>query len=214
MRNQHAQIQMMAESWKLPRPVVPACGPLPGPRSGVKFNVESVEPRKAPNLLSDKKLQAKVNTMTKEFYKVKEKPVVQPKLETSSLFQAYKPEVVECEGSGMLRTCMRAFANHHPLILGPDDVWGTITYGFARHVEENAEALREHFVQHEGKKVLVAKANGLVLGHTRPEQWERDIFPQFSRQIKEHIGGETHRMIAGGFSTTTATQQAAHEVHA
>src|SRR5690349_14786617 len=39
-----------------------------------------------------------------------------------------------------------AFALHYPLVLSPDDVWLCLAQGFARHVNENAEKLRERFV--------------------------------------------------------------------
>jgi hypothetical protein len=37
-----------------------------------------------------------------------------------------------------------------------------------------------------------------VLGKTPYDAWERDVFPDFSRQIKEHIPEETHTAIAKG----------------
>ncbi|MEM1030549.1 MAG: DUF4419 domain-containing protein [Myxococcota bacterium] len=39
-----------------------------------------------------------------------------------------------------------AFSQHRPLRLSPDAIWLTISQGFARHIEENAEALRPAFV--------------------------------------------------------------------
>src|SRR5262245_22062239 len=44
-----------------------------------------------------------------------------------------------------------AFASHFPLILSPDDIWLCIAQGFAHHVNQNAELLRERFVRHQGK---------------------------------------------------------------
>lgn len=76
----------------------------------------------------------------------------------------------------------------------------------------NAEQLRSRFVAHQGKKVLEVKVDHFVVGQTPAEMWERDVFPQFSKQIRQHIGEQTHTMIAQPFSTTTPTDQASHEI--
>jgi len=121
-------------------------------------------------------------------------------------------------GSGFLAACLTAFAQHLPLSLSPDHVWTVLSYAFAKHVDKHAEELRENFVQHEGKKRLLVRADHLVMGGgdldrgSPPETWEASIFSDFSRQIKQHIGEKVHTIIAGGFTTTTNTARAAHEI--
>src|SRR4051812_10908577 len=44
-----------------------------------------------------------------------------------------------------------AFSQHRPLVLSPDMIWVAIVQGFARHVNEHAERLRDRFVGHSGK---------------------------------------------------------------
>jgi hypothetical protein len=39
-----------------------------------------------------------------------------------------------------------AYADHHPFVLSPDMIWLIISQGFARHVNNNPEQLRKHFV--------------------------------------------------------------------
>jgi len=46
-----------------------------------------------------------------------------------------------------------------------------------------------------------------------PGDWEKDVFPDFSRQIRTHIGDSTHSVIASPFSTSTATDKAAFEIN-
>eukprot|EP00173_Palmaria_palmata_P003897 Plantae.Rhodophyta-Palmaria_palmata.ctg4334.p1 GENE.Plantae.Rhodophyta-Palmaria_palmata.ctg4334~~Plantae.Rhodophyta-Palmaria_palmata.ctg4334.p1 ORF type:complete len:124 (-),score=12.33 Plantae.Rhodophyta-Palmaria_palmata.ctg4334:168-539(-) len=44
-----------------------------------------------------------------------------------------------------------------------------------------------------------------------PEDWEKDVIPDFSRQTRERICPTAHDVIAPSFSATTAAIQAAQE---
>jgi hypothetical protein len=115
---------------------------------------------------------------------------------------------------------MTAFAQHLPLRLAPDDIWSLITYAFAKHVDENAEELRSLFVKHQGKKrLLVETSAGFQISQAgnpdsgaSSQDWETYIFPEFSRQIREHIGPKLHDSITADFSTTSATSRASNEI--
>ena len=63
-----------------------------------------------------------------------------------------------------------AFSEHRPLLLTPDIIWITIAQGFAHHVNNHAEELRDRFVSHSGKETLTIE----VLGAIRSAQKERD----------------------------------------
>lgn len=128
--------------------------------------------------------------------------------------------IVHVGSNGFVKAIVTAFAQHLPLTLSPDDIWVTISYAFAKHVDQNAEALRKNFVQHEGKKRLVvitpdsfqlSNVNSPDTGAT-PEEWETFVFPHFSEQIKEHIGTKTHEAIVPKYSTTSAAVKAANEI--
>ena len=45
-----------------------------------------------------------------------------------------------------------AHCNHYPIRIKPDDIWLLIVQSFSNHVNANAEKLRNHFVNFEGKK--------------------------------------------------------------
>lgn len=121
-------------------------------------------------------------------------------------------------GSGFLAASLTAFAEHLTLAISPDHVWALLSYAFAKHVDTHVEELRENFVQHEGKKRLLVNADHMVMSGgnlgqgSLAEVWEADVFPDFSRQIEEHIGEKVHGTIASDFSTTTNTARAAHEI--
>ena len=49
--------------------------------------------------------------------------------------------------------------NHGDLKITPDDVWMAIMLFFSKYADDNAEALRKAFVNHEGKKQLVIETS-------------------------------------------------------
>ncbi|KAJ3577336.1 hypothetical protein NPX13_g3232 [Xylaria arbuscula] len=65
-----------------------------------------------------------------------------------------KRAIAPCD-NGLVRTVFQAYTSHHHLVLRPEDVWFAILTQFSFHVNANAEALRDKFVAHEGKKGLI-----------------------------------------------------------
>jgi Domain of unknown function (DUF4419) len=104
----------------------------------------------------------------------------------------------------------RAFQHHYPFVLTPDTLWLTIAQGLATHITLNAESLRSKFVAHEGKKELHVHRDDFV--RKSPENPWNEVFPEFTDQIKDHIGAETHNLIVSDFSTTGKTERAASEI--
>lgn len=103
-----------------------------------------------------------------------------------------------------------AYKSHRPLTLSPDMIWLLIAQGFAIHVQENAESLRKHFVDFEGKKELHIKRDQFVKG-SKQNDW-LGVFPEFSQKIKEQMGGDLHKLIVADFSTSTPATKAAFEI--
>ncbi|KAK2463060.1 hypothetical protein APHAL10511_004715 [Amanita phalloides] len=64
------------------------------------------------------------------------------------------------QSNGFVYTVMEAYNRHRALIIRPDDVWLAILVQFNFFVNKNAELLRKHFVNHEGKKELIVQAVG------------------------------------------------------
>jgi len=93
-----------------------------------------------------------------------------------------------------------AFFDHHPLVLSPDIIWLTIAQGLANHVDQNAEALRDQFVSHEGKKELVIERPEFVKGSPLND-WV-GVFPEFSALIAANSVQGTVELIQNDFSTT------------
>lgn len=102
----------------------------------------------------------------------------------------------------------RAFYDHHPLIIRPDDIWFCIAQGFATHVSLNSESLRSQFVAHEGRKTLQVLRPDFFLGQDNP--WP-ELFSEFSEQIAQSIP-QLKDVLGVRFSTTTDMEAAAFDL--
>ncbi len=123
---------------------------------------------------------------------------------------ANSANLIQATGPNMfIGTCTASFSRHYPLVLSPDDVWLCIAQGFAQHVNNNAEALRSRFVQHEGKKKIELRRDNFVKGS--PDNDWQGCFAEFSAKIREHVGKPVD-MVVSNFSTTGAVERAASEV--
>lgn len=89
-------------------------------------------------------------------------------------------------------------------------MWLLIAQGFAIHVNEHAEEMRNHFVSHEGKKKLVVRRDSFIKGSLE-NPWE-NVFDEFSTHIRREIGDTNHELIVSQFSTTGVIEKAANEV--
>ena len=102
-----------------------------------------------------------------------------------------------------------AFCLHLPLVLSPDIIWLTITQGLARHINANAEELRQQFVSHQGKLKIKVQRDDFVKGSAE-NTWPK-AFTTFSEKVHEHIG-DVHELIVSDFSTTGQVEKAASEI--
>ena len=103
-----------------------------------------------------------------------------------------------------------AFAKHYPLTISPDHVWMCIAQGLSSHVNANAEKLKSMFVEHEGKKTLTVRRDDFVKGD--PNNPWPEVFDEFSEQIRQHVGAETHDLLTPEFTTTGPNEKAAAQI--
>ncbi len=133
----------------------------------------------------------------------------------------FGPEPIEAKSFGeapiyartfahpVLEAAHLAFEDHVPLSLRPDDFWLLIGQGMAKHITQNAEALRSKFVAHEGALNLVTRRDGFIKGS--PSNDWMGVFTELSDAIAEHIG-PTQKLFLPQFTTTTTTDRAAAEI--
>jgi hypothetical protein len=100
-----------------------------------------------------------------------------------------------------------AFSQHRPLRLTPDQIWLTIAQGFAHHVNNNAETLRQELVGFKGKMILQARTTSLVTA----EDW-RQVINSWVEDLGDFIPPELHRTLLCDFTTTTTAARVASQV--
>ena len=104
----------------------------------------------------------------------------------------------------------KAFNNHYPLSISPDDINILIGQGLATHINQNAEELRPKIVAHEGKVEIIVRRDDFRKG-VAANPWQ-EVFPAFTSQIKEHLVGDIYDLTVGDFSTTGPIEKAASEI--
>ena len=101
----------------------------------------------------------------------------------------------------LIAMVVKAFAQHKPIALTPDLIYGYIAKGFAIHIKNHAEELRHLFVQHEGKKTLKYRNDAFVLG-SENNPWEL-VFENFAGQLYNETSGSNLVQNNLRFTTTT-----------
>ena len=92
----------------------------------------------------------------------------------------------------------KAYCNHYPIRIKPDDLWLLIVQCFSHHVNDNAKDLRKYFVNFEGKKKLEIKIECLKI-----EKENLEIFvEEINQELKKYIGNEVIEYLTPDFTTT------------
>jgi hypothetical protein len=99
---------------------------------------------------------------------------------------------------GLVGTAFRGYNEHYKLVLSPDDLWISICVAFAGYVERHAEELRCQFVNHDGKKELVARGFGTIAS----VDFE-PLVAQITEQLDKEVQGNVSSWMQCDFSTTT-----------
>lgn len=102
----------------------------------------------------------------------------------------------------------QAYADHRPFVLSPDMIWLLISQGFTRHINANQEELRKYFVDFSEKMSLVIEAEKSY--EDSELSWEA-LFPEFTKQIGNHVGNKLIETLSCNFSTTTSIEKLASE---
>lgn len=100
-------------------------------------------------------------------------------------------------GNAFLDAVLGAYNNHEDLVLSPDDIWMLICLQFSKHVDENAEQLRDLFVEHQGQKQLEV----ITFNETKEEEWN-EFFELIHDRIKQNVKGDVVETLQCNFSTS------------
>ncbi|MBK7399746.1 MAG: DUF4419 domain-containing protein [Myxococcales bacterium] len=108
---------------------------------------------------------------------------------------------------GLLVAVHTAFSDHRPLVLSPDTIWLTLAQGFALHLREHAEALRDRYVRHAGRKTVQVD----TFDFTSVAAWETHL-AAFHAGLAAELGKGVTELVSRPFSTTGPTEQAVSRV--
>lgn len=100
-------------------------------------------------------------------------------------------------GNPFFTAFLMAYNQHEDVVLSPDDVWFTICQSVSKYVNDNAEAVRKLFVDHDGKKKLTVVE---PIGKEETD-WD-DFFKQMTSLIGQNVKGDTVKTLVSSFSTT------------
>lgn len=97
----------------------------------------------------------------KEFQKMRNEHLIQ------SSFDDAKVDVQYLGASnGFVDTAVKAYNQHHHLILRPEDVWFSVLVQLNIYINEHAEELRSMLVAHQGQKKMVLEVNKTIAGNS------------------------------------------------
>ena len=92
----------------------------------------------------------------------------------------------------------KAYCNHYPIRIKPDDIWLLIIQCFSYHVNENSEKLRNYFVNFDGQKKLEIEIYCIKI-----EKQHLEIFiKEVNEKMKEFLGNELLQNLTPDFTTT------------
>lgn len=168
----------------------------------IVFEVENLKPNCKPQLVSAEQ-------------------VIKRRLDPNSKLESWSSNMTNPQSPGckdllsspyhaFIGAVHESFNNHRGLILSPDMIWLLIAQGFAQHINDNAEKFRSRFVKFEGKKEIEVQRDCFIKG-CRENTWE-DVFPEFTDEIREHVGQANYDLIMENFSTTTPLERNAFEL--
>lgn len=105
-----------------------------------------------------------------------------------------------------------AYAEHRPFVISPDMLWLLISQGFACHLQQHAEELRDCFVAHSGKVSLIIRNDQLSFDMPGAP-WEQ-VFPLFTDQMRTYLKSDVIDLLTADFSTTTPVARIASQITA
>ena len=92
----------------------------------------------------------------------------------------------------------KAYCNHYPIRIKPDDIWLLIVQCFSYHVNENSEKLRKYFVNFNGQQKLEIDIELEKIGKEHLEIFIEEV----NKKMKEYIGNELLDNLTPNFTTT------------
>lgn len=110
---------------------------------------------------------------------------------------------------GFVGALHTAYQNHYPLKLSVSDFIILIGQGLGKHIDQNAEKLRKHFVNHEGKEMIEIRRDDFVMG--QQNDWST-VFGEFAEEIKKRVKADVYDVVIDDTSVATPTSRIVSEI--
>lgn len=110
-------------------------------------------------------------------------------------------QLVPTGQNSFLQTVHLAYAQHHDLVLSPDDIWIQIALGVSLHINENFDALQTRVVKSAENEQLAVRMDDLV--NLKEENWQQ-LVDTFALLAKGKATDAFYKTMLPEFSTSTA----------
>jgi len=133
------------------------------------------------------------------------------KIECNLMKLSIEENLVPNFSHAVLGGFLEAYKGHRSVTISPDIIWLLICQGFGQHVNNNAEELRNKFVDFQGQEELTVVRD--VSSGTKIEAfpWE-GVFPEFTEKIGNYTGKELMETLSADFTTTSPASLIASQI--
>jgi hypothetical protein len=118
--------------------------------------------------------------------------------------------LLACSMHPFVEAAHLAFAYHLPLVITPYSIWHMISSGVAQHINIHAEALRDKFVSHVGKKEISIRRDDFMPGYMN-NPWH-ELIDEFSNQIRANTKNNVADLLVADFSSTSEVARVASQI--
>lgn len=158
--------------------------------TGSTFEFNNVKSKRA----SYDKIQLNEDDVMKRYYNTMNEKVI---MKTDMTCVLDRPV-----NNGLLSAIYYAYSNHTPITFRPDDIWLAIISAFGIYVNNNAEELRNVFVDHEDKKDITVYTMEGFSNYITPSSWA-PLFEKMRLKMRDEVKLNVCDWIVPTFTTTT-----------
>ena len=117
-------------------------------------------------------------------------------------FDTEKTEFYNAYKKSLIQGLIVAYKNHYPITVSPDMIWLLFLQGYSRFMEKYHDFVRNNYVNFENKKTIKVARFEMILEKATKEDWQ-DIIDEFTKKIKDNVGGNIISSLESNFSTTS-----------